>query len=85
MRITIVQGGALPVPPVRGGAIEKVWFGLGKEFVKRGHEVTHISRAFSGFPSEQWLEGVHHVRVEGLEFSSNRYVVVWPEGGASAA
>jgi hypothetical protein len=37
MRITIVQGAFLPVPPVLGGAVEKIWFALGKEFASRGH------------------------------------------------
>lgn len=77
MKITIVQGGTLPIPPIRGGAVEKVWFSLGREFAKRGHEVTHISRTFSDLPSDQWLDGVHHVRVKGFEFSSKRYLVVW--------
>ena len=77
MKITIVQGGTLPIPPIRGGAIEKVWFSLGREFAKRGHEVTHVSRTFSQLPDEQWLDGVHHVRVRGFEFSSKRRVVVW--------
>lgn len=77
MKITIVQGGSLPIPPIRGGAVEKVWFQLGREFAKRGHEVTHVSRTFSDFPRQQWLDGVHHVRVRGFEFSSNRGVVVW--------
>ncbi len=67
----------MPIPPIRGGAIEKVWFSLGREFAKRGHEVTHVSRTFSELPDEQWLDGVHHVRVRGFEFSSKRRVVVW--------
>jgi len=77
LKITIVQGGALPIPPIRGGAIEKVWFSLGREFAKRGHEVTHVSRTFSELPDEQWLDGVHHVRVRGFEFSSKRRIIVW--------
>jgi glycosyltransferase involved in cell wall biosynthesis len=81
MKITIVQGGAYPVPPVRGGAIEKVWFSLGKEFAKRGQEVTHISRKFPGLPDDQWLDGVHHVRVQGFEFSSKRFGVLWRDLG----
>ena len=36
-------GAFLPVPPIKGGAIEAVWFLLGQEFAKHGHEVTHIS------------------------------------------
>ena len=66
MRITIVQGAFLPVPPLLGGAVEKVWFSLGKEFARRGHEVTHVSRAFKDLPAREVIEGVHHRRVSGF-------------------
>ena len=36
MRITILQGAFLPVPAIRGGAIEKAWQVLGEAFVKAG-------------------------------------------------
>lgn len=65
MKITIVQGAFLPVPPLRGGAIEKIWLALGQEFVRRGHEVTHLSRRFPGLANEETLEGVRHLRVPG--------------------
>src|SRR5437870_3036139 len=39
MKITIVLGAFFPVPPTMGGGVEKVWFTLAAEFVKRGHEV----------------------------------------------
>jgi hypothetical protein len=42
MNITIVQGGLLPIPPILGGATEKIWFDLGKQFVAMGHNATHI-------------------------------------------
>ena len=67
MKITIVQGAFLPVPPLRGGAIEKIWFALGPEFVRRGHEVAHLSRSFPGLPNEEHLGGVRHLRVRGHE------------------
>ena len=67
MKITIVQGAFLPVPPLRGGAIEKIWFALGQEFVRRGHAVTHLSRSFSGLPDEDTIGGVRHLRVTGHE------------------
>lgn len=67
MRITIAQGAFLPVPPLRGGAIEKIWFALGKEFARRGHHVTHVSRSFRGLPKHEVLEGVQHVRVTGFD------------------
>ena len=66
MRITIVQGAFLPVPPLLGGAVEKVWFNLGKEFARRGHEVTHVSRAYQGLPKNETLDGVRHRRISGF-------------------
>lgn len=67
MRITIVQGAFFPVPPLRGGAIEKAWHALGKEFARRGHQVTHISRTFQGLPEVALIEGVRHLRVSGYD------------------
>ncbi len=67
MRITIAQGAFLPVPPLRGGAVEKVWFALGKEFARAGHHVTHLSREFPGLASEESIEKVRHIRVEGFD------------------
>ena len=67
MRITIVQGPFLPVPPLRGGAVEKAWFTLGRDFARRGHVVTHISRRFPDLPNEEVIEGVHHIRVRGFD------------------
>lgn len=66
MRITIVQGAFLPVPPLLGGAVEKVWFNLGKEFARRGHHVVHVSRAFKDLPRQETIEGVQHRRVSGF-------------------
>lgn len=71
MKITILQGAFLPVPPLRGGAIEKAWQGLGEAFVRAGHEVTHISRRCDGLPEEEIIAGVHHLRVPGAQACSN--------------
>lgn len=71
MKITIIQGAFLPVPPQLGGAIEKAWYSLGKEFCKQGHIVTHISRTFDGFPDTEQLDGVYHKRVAGYSAPSN--------------
>ena len=65
MRITIVQGAFLPVPPLLGGAVEKVWFGLAMEFAKHGHAVTHISRRYPDLPDDESRDGVHYLRVRG--------------------
>ena len=66
MKITIVLGAFFPVPPIRGGAVEKIWFALGQEFARRGHKVVQISRAVPEFHCEEILSGVKHLRVRGF-------------------
>jgi glycosyltransferase involved in cell wall biosynthesis len=65
MRITIVNGFFLPVPPISGGSTEKSWYRLACEFATRGHEVTMFSRRWRGFPHQETSEGIHHVRLPG--------------------
>ncbi|MEO8440392.1 MAG: glycosyltransferase family 4 protein [Spartobacteria bacterium] len=65
MKITIVLGAFFPVPPLLGGAVEKVWFALGQEFARRGHEVIQISRTYPALPEREEIEGVRHLRVPG--------------------
>lgn len=67
MKITIVTGFLLPIPPVRGGAMEKTWFRLAREFVAAGHEVTFISRRWPGWPDHETLAGVRHLRLTGAD------------------
>lgn len=67
MRITVVLGAFLPVPPIMGGAVEKAWFALGQEFARRGHEVVQISRKVPQFPRTEIISGVRHLRVSGYE------------------
>ena len=75
MKITIVQGAFLPVPTLRGGAVEKMWFELGKQFVSKGHTVTHISRKFPGLPFLEFIDGVKHIRVRGFDWPSNPIIL----------
>ena len=77
MRITILQGAFLPVPPLRGGAIEKAWFRLGKAFAKEGHEVVHVSRLCDDLPQEETIEGVSHRRVAGFEATRPSFFLKW--------
>lgn len=77
MRITIVQGAFLPVPPVLGGAVEKIWFALGKEFASRGHSVTHISRGYGTLACEEFIDGVHHIRVPGFDTPRSLVRLKW--------
>lgn len=71
MKITILQGAFLPVPPQLGGAVEKVWFQLGMEFARKSHQVTHISRAYSSLPSTETISSVRHTRVPGYAATNN--------------
>lgn len=65
MKITIVTGAFFPVPPIMGGAVEKVWFVLGQEFARRGYEVVQVSRAHAALPKTE-RSGVTHIRVPGF-------------------
>jgi len=67
LRIAIIQGAFLPVPPLQGGAVEKMWFSLGKEFARQGHTVTHISRDHENLPDSEFTDGVHYLRVQGYK------------------
>jgi len=75
LRITILQGAFLPVPTLRGGATEKMWFELGKQFCSKGHTVTHISRRFPGLPNSEIIDGVKHIRIKGYDWPSNPLVI----------
>jgi len=67
MRITIVMGFFLPVPPVAGGAMEKMWWRLGRAYARRGHEVTIISRRWPGSPRTEAVDGVRLIRIDGWD------------------
>lgn len=68
MRITIVQGAFLPVPARLGGAVEKIWHALGREFARRGHRVVHVSRRWGDLPARETDDvGVEHRRVSGFD------------------
>lgn len=67
MRITIVSGFFLPVPPVSGGATEKSWYHLARIFASRGHAVTLISRRWPGWANDEVVDGIRHLRVPGAD------------------
>jgi glycosyltransferase involved in cell wall biosynthesis len=71
MKITIVQGAFLPIPPILGGAVEKMWFGLAKEFVLDGHQVTYISKKYQGQAKFELIDGINHIRVKGYDTPSS--------------
>jgi glycosyltransferase involved in cell wall biosynthesis len=67
MKITIVLGAFLPVPPTMGGAVEKAWYSLAKEFARLGHSVTMVSRKIPGQPSDETADEIRHRRVHGFD------------------
>lgn len=72
MRITIVQGAFLPVPPIRGGAIEKAFYALAREFAGAGHAVKYISRRCDGLPVQQSeTPNLGHDRIRGHDAPKN--------------
>jgi len=54
------------VPPILGGAVEKMWFSLGKEFARVGHEVVHISKKVESLPEHEVIDGVTYLRTMGF-------------------
>lgn len=59
--------------------MEKIWFALGKEFARRGHEVTHVSRQHGTMGREDCIEGVRHVRVPGFDTPSSLVRLKWQD------
>ncbi|SMF63194.1 Glycosyltransferase involved in cell wall bisynthesis [Tistlia consotensis] len=72
MRITVVMGPFLPVPPLRGGAVEKMCFALGRDWADRGHRVTLVSRRFPGLPDAEEQGGLSHRRVASGDAPAGR-------------
>jgi glycosyltransferase involved in cell wall biosynthesis len=75
MKITIVQGAFLPVPPLLGGAVEKMWYGLAKEFVNQANEVTYISKSYEGLLNLEQEGGINHIRVKGYKTPSSGIIL----------
>ncbi len=71
MRITIVMGPFLPLPPGPGGAVERIWLGLAERFAEAGHEVTVLSRTWEGLNNDETINGVHHRRLTAWRSTGN--------------
>lgn len=77
MKITIATGFFLPVPPAAGGATEKIWHRLSQLFAAAGHEVTFVSRSWPGFPDQETLNGVRHLRLRGASHTRWLALNLW--------
>ncbi len=69
MNITIATGPLLPVPAVKGGAVQKLWHTLAVEFARAGHAAVIVARAFPGQPAAECREGVRYLRWGGFDQS----------------
>lgn len=66
MNISIVTGPWLPVPPLQGGAIPRLWQGLAEQFAAKGHQVTMLCRSYPGQPQQEMINGVSYIRHSGF-------------------
>jgi glycosyltransferase involved in cell wall biosynthesis len=67
MRITIICGFFLPMPPTQGGSTEKSWHRLAREFADRGHTVTIVSRRWPERPNDETRDGIRYLRLPGWD------------------
>jgi len=77
MKIVIIQGAFLPVPPIRGGAVEKIWYKMGQEFVKLGHEVIHIGRSHPELAESELVNGARYIRIKGYDIPFSLLKLKW--------
>jgi glycosyltransferase involved in cell wall biosynthesis len=71
VRITILIGPFYPIPPVRGGAVEKVHFMLASAYRAAGHEVTIVSRRYPDLADDEVVDGIRHLRIASFDRSSS--------------
>lgn len=72
MRISCVIGPYFPVPPLMGGAVERIFLALAVEFARLGHTVTMISRRFDGLADDEMVDGVRHLRIQSRNAPAQR-------------
>ena len=72
MKICIIMGAFKPVPPLQGGAVEKMWFSLSSKFKKKGHKIYLISKKFGHLKFLEKKHGIIHKRIKG--YSTSKYL-----------
>lgn len=71
MRISIVTGSFMSLPPAPCGAVERLWHDLGLEFARRGHSITFLARGDPNLPTHVVDGGITYIR-RGLWKRSGR-------------
>jgi len=71
MKICIVIGPFFPMPPFKGGAVEKMWYSLGNYFEKKNHQIIYISREYKNLKNFEKKNKITHIRIKSHENSSN--------------
>ncbi|RYL93265.1 glycosyltransferase family 4 protein [Sporolactobacillus sp. THM19-2] len=61
MKIAMIATEKLPVPAIRGGAIQ-IYLQSSAEIIAKNHEVTMISIQDPDLPDEETINGIHYVR-----------------------
>ena len=64
MKVLMICTEKLPVPPIRGGAIQTYISGVAP-FLSRKHKLTVLGRTDPSLPKQETINGIRYVRVEG--------------------
>ncbi|WP_216828258.1 glycosyltransferase family 4 protein [Alkalihalobacterium elongatum] len=75
MRVLIICTEKLPVPPVRGGAIQTYIAGA-VPFLSKNHEITILGRNDESLPDKETRDGIDYVRIPGGLLETYRQGVV---------
>jgi len=74
MKINIITGAFIPLPPAGCGAVERVWHGLAPYFAAQGHEVTFYACTHSAQAVDETVDGVRFARRCQFKQTSSRAV-----------
>lgn len=69
MKILMICTEKLPVPPIRGGAIQTYISGS-LPFLKKHHEITVLGKTDPSLPEKETIDHIHYVRVPGTVFET---------------
>lgn len=70
MRLGLVAPDDLPVPPIRGGAVETTVAALAEQWAGR-HRVTLFSLADPALPAREERPGLIHIRLDGIGYAES--------------